>query len=217
MPQIQIMTGTEKAKPFTVAVFCGSKPGKNPAYINAASDLAHVFHQQGWNLVYGGGTTGIMGQVSKTLVSLSGPHSVHGVIPSPLSAKEQENLSITSAESHHYGIHTVVPDMHTRKRMMAQEANAFIALPGGYGTAEELFEIVTWNQLGIHDSPIILLNVDGFWDGIVGWIKQAVDDEFVVDDCGSIIQVANSVEEVPKLIQEYKPAKGRFNLTWGKE
>ncbi|KAF3920331.1 hypothetical protein ABW20_dc0100683 [Dactylellina cionopaga] len=194
MSPIQIMTDT-KAKPFTVAVFCGSKAGKNPAYLKSAADLAHVFHKEGWNLVYGGGTTGIMGEVSKTLVSLSGADSVHGIIPSPLSAKEQENLSTTSMESQDYGIHTVVPDMHTRKRMMAQESDAFIALPGGYGTAEELFEIVTWNQLGIHGCPIILLNVDGFWDGIV----------------------ASSVEEVPKLIKEYKPAAGRFNLTWGKE
>ncbi|KAK6344403.1 hypothetical protein TWF696_008039 [Orbilia brochopaga] len=207
----------KKEKPFAVAVFCGSKPGKNPAYVKAAADLAHVFHKEGWNLVYGGGTTGIMGEVSKTLVSLSGPHSVHGIIPSPLSAKEQENLSLSSSEAHHYGIHTVVPDMHTRKRMMAQESNAFIALPGGYGTAEELFEIVTWNQLGIHDHPIILLNVDGFWDGIVGWIEKAVDDGFVVGDCGGIIKVANSVEEVPELIRGYTPATGRFNLTWGKE
>ncbi|KAF3916198.1 hypothetical protein AA313_de0207729 [Arthrobotrys entomopaga] len=208
---------TDTAKPFTVAVFCGSKPGKNPAYIKAAQDLGRVFHEQDWNVVYGGGTTGIMGEVSKTLVSLSGPHSVHGVIPSPLSEKEQANLTVTEAKANDYGVHTVVPDMHTRKRMMAQEANAFIALPGGYGTAEELFEIVTWNQLGIHSLPIILLNIEGFWDGIVGWIQKAVEEQFIVGDCGSICQVANTVEEVPKLIKEYKPAQNRFNLTWGRE
>ncbi|KAJ6259580.1 hypothetical protein Dda_5218 [Drechslerella dactyloides] len=216
MPQIQIMKD-EKEKPFAVAVFCGSRPGKNPAYMKAAGDLARVFHDEGWNLVYGGGTSGIMGEVSKTLVELSGPHAVHGIIPTPLAAKEQENLSVTDAKAHHYGVHTVVPDMHTRKRMMAQESNAFIALPGGYGTAEELFEIVTWNQLGIHDHPIILLNVDGFWDGIVGWIQKATDHGFVAGDCGGILKVANTVEEVPELIREYKPVSGRFNLTWGKE
>ncbi|KAK6542034.1 hypothetical protein TWF694_007805 [Orbilia ellipsospora] len=208
---------TDTAKSFTVAVFCGSKPGKNPAYMKAAQDLARVFHEQDWNLVYGGGTTGIMGEVSKNLVSLSGPHSVHGVIPSPLSEKEQENLTVSDAKSRDYGVHTVVPDMHTRKRMMAQEANAFIALPGGYGTAEELFEIITWNQLGIHSLPIILLNIDGFWDGIVGWIQKAVEEQFIVGDCGTIYQVANTVDEVPKLIKEYKPAENRFNLTWGRE
>ncbi|KAF3931475.1 hypothetical protein ABW19_dt0204235 [Dactylella cylindrospora] len=213
MPQIM----TDIKKPFTVAVFCGSKAGKNPAYLKAAGDLAQVFHQEGWNLVYGGGTTGIMGEVSRTLVSLSGPSSVHGVIPSPLSQKEQENLTTSSTEITTYGHHTIVPDMHTRKRMMAQESNAFIALPGGYGTAEELFEIVTWNQLGIHDCPIILLNVDGFWDGIVGWVEKAVEEQFVVGDCGGIIKVANTVDEVPGLIRDYKPASGRFNLTWGKE
>ncbi|EWC44319.1 hypothetical protein DRE_01145 [Drechslerella stenobrocha 248] len=218
MPHHQIMTDTKvNDKPFTVAVFCGSKSGTNPAYLKAAADLAHVFHKEGWNLVYGGGTTGIMGEVSKTLVSLKGPNSVHGIIPSALSAKEQANLTTTSEKAHHYGIHTVVADMHTRKRMMAQESNAFIALPGGYGTAEELFEIVTWNQLGIHGSPIILLNIEGFWDGIVEWVRKASDEEFVSGDCDTIIQVANTVEEVPALIASYKPAEARFNLTWGKE
>jgi len=107
--------------------------------------------------------------------------------------------------------------MHTRKRTMAQEANAFIALPGGYGTAEELFEIITWNQLGIHDLPIILLNVDGYWDGIVSWIQGAVDETFVNESCKEIVQVATSVDDIPELIRKYRPPEGRMKLTWGKE
>src|SRR4051794_26081602 len=184
-----------QAKPFTVAVFCGSKPGKNPAYIQAASDLARIVYENDWNIVYGGGTTRIMGEVSRTLVSLGGPSRVHGVIPSPLSTLEQQNISDKSSISD-YGHQTIVPDMHTRKRMMAQEANAFIALPGGYGTAEELFEVVTWNQLGIHNCPIILLNVDGYWNGIVDWVQKSVDEAFVSKSCQGILQVADTVDDV---------------------
>jgi len=208
--------GIKPAKPFTVAVFCGSRPGVNQNFTKAAEDLARIFHANGWNLVYGGGTTGIMGSVSSTLVSLSGPESVHGVIPYPLSKTEQSNLK-SSTITNAYGHHDFVPDMHTRKRTMAQEANAFIALPGGYGTAEELFEIITWNQLGIHDLPIILLNVDGYWDGIVSWIQGAVDETFVNESCKEIVQVATSVDDIPELIRKYRPPEGRMKLTWGKE
>jgi len=156
-----------------------------------------------------------MGQVARTLVSLSGSQAVHGVIPTALLVSEQENMDAEAVTA--YGRMTEVPDMHTRKRLMAQEANAFIALPGGYGTAEELFEVVTWNQLGIHDCPIILLNTEGFYSGMIEWISTATKEGFVSESCKEVLKVADKPEDIPDMIRRYKPAEGRYDLSWGKE
>lgn len=132
---------------------CGSNPGHGRTFLSAAESLATVFAAQQWHLVYGGGTVGLMGAVSSTLIRLSGPRSVHGIVPAALVEKEQEGL--VPAESM-FGRTTVVKDMHTRKALMAREADAFVALPGGFGTLDEMFEVITWNQLGIHDKPIVV-------------------------------------------------------------
>jgi uncharacterized protein (TIGR00730 family) len=151
-------------KPTTICVFCGAKPGSSPAYLAAARSLAHVLHEHNIHLVYGGGTVGIMGELARTLVSLSGPMAVHGIIPTALVSLERQGKA---PDENLYGRTTVVPDMHTRKRMMAQEVvdggpgGGFVALPGGFGTIEELMEAVTWNQLGIHDRGICIFNVEG--------------------------------------------------------
>ena len=156
-----------------------------------------------------------MGQMASTLVSLSGKDSVHGVIPSTLFSMEQSLATGQSMDL--YGHMTIVPDMHTRKRLMAQEADAFIALPGGYGTAEELFEVITWNQLGIHERPIVLVNVDGFYDGLVMWVDKATEEGFVTESCRGIMTVAVDVDEVEGLIKNYEVPEGRYDLTWGSE
>jgi uncharacterized protein (TIGR00730 family) len=162
--------------------------------------------------VYGGGTVGLMGALASTLVSLGG--RVHGVIPAALVRKEQMVGAPVAGE---FGRMTVVQDMHARKAMMGKEADAFVALPGGFGTMEELFEIVTWNQLGIHDCPIVVLNVGGFYDGLLGWIRNAVDKGFIPQDVSSIISEAKSVDEVAERIRSYKPASGRYDLDWGSQ
>jgi uncharacterized protein (TIGR00730 family) len=113
--------------PFTVCVFCGANPGASPLYTQAAEDLAKLLHKNGWNLVYGGGTVGLMGTLARTLVSLSGPTAVHGIIPRPLIKFEQKG-QIPKAEE--YGTTTVVEDMHARKAMMGKLSNAFVAMPG---------------------------------------------------------------------------------------
>lgn len=153
---------------------CGSSPGTSPAHLNSARELAKAFHKHGIQLVYGGGTVGLMGELARTLVSLSGPSSVHGIIPAALVEHEQKvnrsnviDLSST-IDSSVYGRTTVVADMHARKAMMAQEVNAggpgsgFVALAGGYGTFEELMEVTTWNQLGIHGRGVVVFNVEGY-------------------------------------------------------
>jgi len=205
-------SGDETSKPFAVCVFCGARPGASPEYMKAAQSLARVLHANSWSLVYGGGTVGLMGVLSSTLCKLGG--SVHGVMPAALVAYEQDGEVPPEDE---FGRTTVVPDMHTRKSMMGKEANAFVALPGGFGTLEELFEVVTWNQLGIHACPIVVLNIGGFYDGLLGWVKTAVDSGFIRSDAQSILVEAKTAEEVATKILEYRVAAGRMDLDWGNQ
>jgi uncharacterized protein (TIGR00730 family) len=169
-----------------------------------------------------------MGEIARTLVSLSGPSSVHGIIPLALTALEQAPNSSSSNPTAHidaniYGRTTVVPDMHTRKRMMASEVIAggpgggFVALSGGYGTFEELMEVTTWNQLGIHGMPVVVYNVDGYWTGLIEWVKNAVTSGFVSPGNAGILVEARSAEEVVTCLGEYENAPGRFDLKWGEE
>jgi uncharacterized protein (TIGR00730 family) len=204
----------EPPKPFTICVFCGANPGASPQYLEAAESLARVFASHNIRLVYGGGTVGLMGALARTLVSLSGPDSVHGIIPRALIRFEQNNVVPPVAE---YGHTTIVEDMHSRKHAMAKEADAFVALPGGYGTMEELWEIVTWNQLGIHDKPVVVFNVGGFWDGVLEWVRTAVKEGFVKGQLGGIVVEGKDAEEVVRKVRGYKVVEGRMDLNWGNE
>ncbi|KAK5000482.1 hypothetical protein LTR66_000681 [Elasticomyces elasticus] len=211
----------------TVCVFCGASPGTSPAHMAAARSLAHVLHDQGINLVYGGGTVGIMGELAKTLVSLSGPEAVHGVIPKALvrferNYKEGGDLQKTIDEKV-YGRTTIVEDMHSRKQMMATEVvqggegGGFVALTGGYGTLEELMEVVTWNQLGIHGKGIVVFNVQGYWDGLMQWVRTAVSNGFIAESNAGILVEAKTAEDVVRQLRDYKVAEGRFKLDWGEK
>ena len=234
----------------------------------AARSLAEAMAAYNISLVYGGGTVGLMGEVARTLVSLSGPESVHGIIPAPLVKYERGRhipchwsiprqchtsffnpgchtlLLVTSsltlmrtgphsdAASTHaaegllpeyavYGKTTVVKDMHTRKQMMAREVldgaegSGFLALSGGYGTLEELMEVVTWNQLGIHSRGVVVLNIEGYWDGLLDWVNGSVKAGFVGEGSRDIIAEAKTAEEAVKELREYKASQGRFKLEWG--
>ncbi|KAH8706965.1 lysine decarboxylase-like protein-like protein [Phaeosphaeriaceae sp. PMI808] len=217
-------SNTDNAKQPVVCVFCGASEGTSPVHMAAARSLAQALHASNTKLVYGGGTVGLMGEVARTLVSLSGPSSVHGIIPQPLVRFEQ-NHDPTDPASHTidesiYGRTTIVKDMHTRKHLMAKEVieggpgGGFVALSGGYGTFEELMEITTWNQLGIHSMPVIVLNIDGYWTGLIEWVKNAVTSGFVGKDSAGIIVEALSAEDVVKSLRNYQNAPGRFKLTW---
>lgn len=159
-----------------------------------------------------------MGEIARTLVSLSGTEGVHGIIPEPLVKWEQDSRSAASDGS--YGRTTVVPDMHTRKQLMAKEViqggpgSGFVALSGGYGTLEELMEIITWNQLGIHSKGIVVYNVEGYYDGLIQWVTTAVSSGFIAPGNGGILVEALDAEEVVRELREYKIAEGRFNLDW---
>ncbi|KAL2067715.1 hypothetical protein VTL71DRAFT_15811 [Oculimacula yallundae] len=228
-----------------ICVFCGASPGNSPAHMEAARALARVFHEKNISLVYGGGTVGLMGEVARTLVSLSGPESVHGIIPAPLVKYERGPNSSPSETSTYtpsnlpalqvYGHTTVVQDMHTRKQLMAREVisggpgSGFIALSGGYGTMEELMEVVTWNQLGIHSKGIVALNIEGYWDGLLDWIRGAVGKGFIGAGNGilgsegagkggeGILGEATTAEEAVELLRLYRNVEGRFKLSWGSE
>ncbi len=165
---------------------------------------------------------GLMGELAKTLVSLAGPDAVHGIIPEALVRYERDPLYTSAVvdgagdgaplavpEETLYGRTTVVRDMHTRKHMMAQEVlqggpgSGFIALSGGYGTIEELLETCTWNQLGIHNKGICVLNIDGFYDGILHWIRKSVDEGFIRDLNADILAQATTAEGAVAALREY--------------
>lgn len=152
-----------------ICVYCGSSPGKDPAYSIAASRLAKTLCDRGIGLVYGGAAVGVMGAVADAVLEAGG--EAIGVIPKSLAVKEvaHENLD----ELH------VVASMHERKAMMAELADGFIALPGGWGTLEEIFEMLTWAQLGFHHKPCGLLNTEGYYDGLIGFLENAFEQQFV--------------------------------------
>jgi uncharacterized protein (TIGR00730 family) len=157
------------SEPLSVCVYCGSRHGARPAYTAAAQALGRAIGAQGWQLVYGGGKVGLMGEVADA--SLAAGARVVGVIPE----------SLQKLEVGHRGLHElhVVPTMHVRKQMMAERADVFIALPGGIGTLEELYEVWTWRQLGYHDQPIGLLNVDGYFDALLRFMDHTVAEGFL--------------------------------------
>ncbi|EFX04184.1 lysine decarboxylase-like protein [Grosmannia clavigera kw1407] len=244
-------TDTSETPRTKICVYCGSSSGKNPVYMEAARELARVMHENDIGLVYGGGTVGLMGELAKTLVSLSGPQSVHGIIPEALVRYErdpkytstttastsggtdgtddsssshiinEEGLAVPAEEL--YGKTTVVRDMHTRKRMMAQEVirggpgSGFLALSGGYGTFEELLETCTWNQLGIHDRGVCVLNVNGFYNGLFSLIGKSVEDGFIAPGAANIIVQGKTAEDAVQALREYKVEPAVLKLAWGKE
>src|SRR5450830_329615 len=153
----------------TLAVYCGAAHGANSLYADAARALARALVEHNISLVYGGGKVGLMGVIADEVLRLGGEAT--GVIPRALVEREVGHAGLTRL--------FVVKDMHERKAMMSDLSEGFIAMPGGMGTLEELFEMVTWAQLGIHAKPIGLLNVNGFYDGLRGFVRHQVEEGFV--------------------------------------
>jgi uncharacterized protein (TIGR00730 family) len=155
-----------------ICVYCGSKAGTDPHYLQVASRMGQLMAEQGYGLVYGGGHVGLMGIIAEAVLAAGG--RVIGVIPEAMVGRELAYKQVTQLE--------IVPSMHERKARMASLADAFIAMPGGYGTLEELFEIITWAQLGIHAKPIGILNVSGYFDALAAMIEHAVREGFIQAD-----------------------------------
>jgi uncharacterized protein (TIGR00730 family) len=178
---------------FSICVYCGSRPGENPAYADAAKAVGSWIGQHGGQLVYGGGRGGLMGTVAEATRVAGG--RVVGVIPQALVDKELANRACD--ELH------IVQTMHERKAMMAERSDAFLALPGGIGTFEELFEVWTWRQLGYHDKPVGLLNVAGYYDALMIFLGQSVASGFMGEwQMGLLHASADTAALLRTLVQE---------------
>ena len=177
---------------FSLCVYCGSKPGTDPAFTQAAVQVGIWIGQHGGQLVYGGGRNGWMGIVANATMAAGG--RVIGVIPRALVEKEWAHSECT--ELH------VVETMHERKQMMAEKADAFVALPGGIGTFEEFYEVWTWRQLGYHNKPIGLLNVNGYYEPMLDFLNGVVQHEFMGEWQMDLIQAHSNLSVLlPNLIQ----------------
>lgn len=174
-----------------ICIFCGAASGNNSKHLEASRDLMKIFFQNKVDLVYGGAAIGVMGELANTLMSLGG--HVYGVIPQRLMNKEVAHPGLTK-------IH-VVKDMHERKKMMYEMSDGFLIFPGGLGTMDELFEIMTWRQLGYHDKPIALYNSDGYYDPLIQFIDHAVSEGFVSPAHRSLLYVSSSLEEIMAYFQ----------------
>ncbi|CAI0452981.1 unnamed protein product [Linum tenue] len=228
---------TMESKFKRVCVFCGSSPGKKTSYKDAAIELGRELgqhlrfalffsyyplynklnHERGFgggflkvsrniDLVYGGGSIGLMGLISQAVYE--GGRHVIGVIPKTLMPQEITGVTVGEVKA--------VADMHQRKAEMARHSDAFIALPGGYGTLEELLEVITWAQLGIHDKPVGLLNVDGYYNSLLSFIDKAVEEGFIIPSARHIIVSAPNAKDLVKKMEEYLPRheKVASKLSW---
>ena len=177
---------------FSVCVYCGSRAGENPLFAQIATATGRWIGAHGGQLVYGGGRNGLMGVVADATLAAGG--KVMGIIPSALVEKEWAHQNCT--ELH------VVATMHERKRMMAERADVFLALPGGLGTLEELFEVWTWRQLGYHDKPIGLLSPAGYYDALLQFLRQSVQDNFIQPwQMDLVLCGSDPAQLLPELVQ----------------
>jgi uncharacterized protein (TIGR00730 family) len=178
-----------------ICVFCGSSVGARPAYREAAQRLGELLAERGIGVVFGGGGIGLMGAVADAALAKGG--EVIGVIPESLVRREIGHRGVTKLH--------VVETMHQRKALMADLSDAFIALPGGYGTLEEFCEAITWSQLGIQRKPCGLLNIEGYWDGLLAFLDHAVDEQFVRPENSELVLVARSPESMLGRLLEWTP------------
>jgi len=179
-----------------ICVFCGSSAGSRPAYVEAARELGRTLADRGLGVVFGGGKVGLMGVLADAALAAGG--EAIGVIPEAMVAREIAHDGLTELR--------VVRSMHERKTLMADLADAFVALPGGYGTFEEFFEAVTWTQLGIHSKPCGLLNVAGYYDALLALLERAVSDGFIREANRSLIVDASDIRTLLEKLETARPA-----------
>ncbi len=178
-----------------LCVYCGSSPGTGDDYVSAARELGKLLLRQEIGLVYGGASRGIMGAIADTV--LEGGGNVTGIIPRALRGKEIAHERLTELR--------VVDSMHERKSLMAELSDAFIAMPGGFGTLEEIIEVITWGQLGFHDKPCGLLNVAGYFDHLLAFLDHSTAQGFLHPQHRSMLLVANTPTELLEQFENYVP------------
>jgi uncharacterized protein (TIGR00730 family) len=186
---------TENIRPFTVAVFCGSSPGSNPVYLEAAKLVGRRIAERGFGVVYGGGHVGLMGAVADAAMAAGG--AVTGVIPHSLQQREDSSGELTEL--------IVVDTMHERKLLMAERSDAFLALPGGPGTLEEITEQWTWAQLGIHEKPVGLLNVNGYYEPFIALVARMGDEGFTHGRYTDMLVFGTDIDAVLDDFENYVP------------
>jgi len=179
-----------KGRKMRIAVYCGSASGNDPAFLAEATALGNAIADAGYGLVYGGASVGLMGAVANA--ALSAGAEVIGVLPEILSGKEIAHTALTALE--------LVPTMHDRKARMVELADAFLILPGGYGTLDELMEIITWAQLGLHNKPCILINTAGYWNGLLTFLDSTVFAGFLKSENRRLLLVAATAAEAVDLV-----------------
>lgn len=179
-----------------LCVFCGSRAGTRPEYADAARELGQRMARDGVELVFGGGKVGLMGILADSVLASGG--TAIGIIPRGLLDREVGHTGLTRLE--------VVQTMHERKARMAELADGFVALPGGYGTYEEICEVVTWAQLGIHHKPCVLLDVAGYWQPLIAQIDSGVREGFVDPAMRSLLLSAGSLNELGECLARFEPA-----------
>jgi uncharacterized protein (TIGR00730 family) len=181
------------ADPASICVFCGANFGNRPAYLETAAAFGDLIARRGLRLVYGGANVGLMGVLADAALAAGG--EVIGVIPQALMAREIGHLGLTRLE--------VVADMHTRKARFAELSDAFVALPGGIGTMEEIFEVWTWGQLGFHKKPAGFLNIAGYYDHLEAFFARAVDDGFLQQAHRDMLVMAQDADALLDAISAY--------------
>jgi uncharacterized protein (TIGR00730 family) len=180
-----------------ICVFCGSQSGSREVYGEQARALGRAMAERGIGLVYGGGGIGMMGAVAEAVNGAGG--EVIGVIPYALASKERARRDVDMR---------VVNTMHERKAMMAELSDAFIAMPGGFGTFEEMMETITWGQLGIHQKPVGLLNVAGYYDPLLAMIDRAVEEGFILPRYRNLFVASSGIDELFDLLRKFQPLEG---------
>jgi hypothetical protein len=183
----------------SVCVFCGSQPGVLPDYVDAAREVGHWLASHDITTIFGGGQVGMMGALADAALEAGG--RVIGVIPELLVQPEIAHQGVTEL--------IVVDSMHTRKRVMAERADAFVVLPGGYGTLEEMFEMVTWLQLELHDMPIGAVNVNGYFDHLLGFLRHAAEQGFIRPQHWDLLIVEPTPSLLLQRLQMHRPAAAR--------
>ena len=181
----------------SLCIYCGSRSSNNENFQILAKRMGEILAKNNIKLVYGGGNVGLMGIIATSTLENGG--EVHGIIPSHLHETEVAHEHLTKL--------TIVDNMHQRKRMMFDQSDAFIVLPGSIGTLDETIEAITWKQLKLHDKPIILLNSENYWEPFIELLKNIISYDFMTDDTLKLFNVVNSVEEVIPLLEELPDPK----------
>jgi uncharacterized protein (TIGR00730 family) len=177
----------------SVCVFCGSRPGLRPAYAAAARDLGQAIAREGWRLVYGAGDVGLMGEVARSAQTAGA--ATMGVIPTHLMARERGRRDLSQL--------VITEDMHERKKVMFMNSDAIVVLPGGAGTLDEFFEVLTWRQIGLHRKPILLLDSAGYWQPLIDLTRHVIDEGFAEE---TMLDYFATVPDVPALVERLRAA-----------